>query len=179
MAKRKRKKSTSVRRRSLSAKPARRRRRRLGAGAGMFKMLSDPLIGGLVGAGAGIVLKHFASNMMKDKNNQPNMLIGTAVPLALAFFLRKKAPFAAASMAGAPAVIYLASLKKKDGTAMIPLLSEYDNVNFADVELLNDDSPLFLSANGQPLFLSDQNWSMNESEDEFTGMNDYNDDDDF
>lgn len=155
MAKRRKK---SVRRRptGLSARPRRsvRRRRRMSAGgAGIFKMLSDPFIGGIAGAVAGVVVKNLAAKMMKG-----NKMIGAAIPIVGAFLLKKKMPFVAAGMVGAPVLSLLAE--------KIAFLRENDAI-FVSPDLLNDDSPLFLDEDGSPLVLSENTYGLEEEDNGF------------
>lgn len=156
MAKRRRK---TTRRKSpaLSARSPRkttRRRRRMSAGGqGIFKMLSDPMIGGIAGAVVGVLAKNLAAKMVKD-----NKMIGTAIPVIGAFFLKKKLPFVAAGMVGAPVLSLLAE--------KIAFLRENDAV-FVSPDLLNDDSPLFLDEGGAPLVLAENTYSLDDDDNGF------------
>jgi len=155
MAKR-RKKTGRRKTTTLSARPRRsvRRRRRMSAGgAGMFKMLSDPFIGGIAGAVVGVLAKNMAAKMMKD-----NKMIGAAIPIVGAFLLKKKMPFVAAGMVGAPVLSLLAE--------KIAFLRDNDAI-FVSPDLLNDDSPLFLDEDGSPLVLSENTWSLDDDDNGF------------
>lgn len=148
----KRKKSHSRKRHShLSGhrRSSHRRRRRMSAGGGMFKILSDPIIGSTVGALAGLALKKLASKMVKD-----NAMIGTLVPVAGGFLLRKKMPFLAGGMAAGALAGLIA--------AKVPFLNDNNNTDWVNPDLLRDDEPLLLSADGQPLLLSEQSYSLND-----------------
>jgi len=163
MAKRRRK---SVKRKTtgLSARPrksVRRRRRMSAGGAGIFKMLSDPFIGGIAGAVVGVVAKNLAAKMMKG-----NKMIGAAIPIVGAFLLKKKMPFVAAGMVGAPVLSLLAE--------KIAFLRDNDAI-FVSPDLLNDDSPLFLDEEGTPLVLSENTYGLEDEGDNGFYLSDEND----
>ena len=115
--------SSSTRKRAgLSARP-RRRRRRMGAGAGAFKMLSNPIIGGAVGALAGLVV----NKLMKKVNLPGGALTAAILPIGGAFFASKKFPFVGAGMAAGVAGAFIVQ--------KFPALA--DDAHFINDNLLN------------------------------------------
>lgn len=150
------KKKTHARKRRHTATPTKKhhKRRRMSAGAGTFKMLSNPIFGGIVGGAAGILLK----NVIKKAMN--NEMIATVAPLAVGFLIRKKAPMVSAGMIAVPALSYI-------GTK-VPMLAEGGNVTFAD-NLLLSGNEYTLNEN---LYLSDE-YTMNDMEEESTSFADY------
>lgn len=126
----KRRKSSGRRRRrttSMSAPRRHRRRRTLSAGASLFKAVSNPIIGGALGAlvaraGSNIAKKAFGGDANTD-------MIIDAAPALIGVMLMKKAPSVAAGMIGSAIVKTLES--------QIPLLNENSSTNFADPRLLS------------------------------------------
>ncbi len=146
MAKRRKKRAHTKKRASLAApKKHRRRRRRLGAGDKMFKMLSNPIAGGLAGAVAGYIGAKVGKKIMKSEMGG---LIGSGVVVVL---LHKKAPFAAAGAVGGGAVGMVEGyVAKLPATSMIAKLLNEDANFVNDSDMLND-SPIILSDDGREL----------------------------
>lgn len=130
-------KKHSAKRRHYSKHTTHRRRRRMSAGRGAAGFLANPIVGGIVGGLAGMVVTKFA----KKANLPGGDMTGAAVPVVAAFFLRKKFPALAAGMASGAGVALLAP--------KIPFLNEGESLQayFADPEVL--------SADGEPLQISD------------------------
>jgi hypothetical protein len=148
------------RRRSTTVKTThRRRRRRMSAGgAGVFKAVSDPIIGGIAGGLAGLLVKKVAKKFVHD-----NDLIAAIIPVAGGFLLKKKAPYFAAGMVATPLLAYAV---QKFPALQEMGLNEYGNTSFADDLLLSapkDEPPILLS---NPIedddILHDANYQLND-----------------
>lgn len=115
------------------------RRRRMSAGRGAAGILSNPVVGGIIGGLAGLAVTKFA----KKANLPGGDMTGAAVPLVVGFLIRKKYPALAAGMAAGAGTALIAP--------RIPFLNEsleaYQPAEFADAEVL--------SADGTPMYLSD------------------------
>lgn len=152
MAKHRRKKSTKHRK-SISLSSGGRkhhRRRRVSGGSNkIFKMVSDPLIGGLAGGLAAVLI----GKLVKKFSNN-NEMAALAAPLVIGFLLKKKAPALSSGMVAVPLMGFLS---KK-----IPMLSESNMVSFAD--------PLLLA---EPLILSEQGYTLQEEPEEVYTFDEY------
>lgn len=145
----KRKKSTHKRRAHYTVGHTVRKRRRMSAGAGAFKAVSNPVLGGLLGGLAGIVVKNMIGKAMAGKDNAE--LVSTIAPVAVGFLIRKKAPYVAAGMVAVPAVRYIATASKIELLAedTLSTMEEAGNTSFVSENLLLSDN----------LYLSDQDFS--------------------
>lgn len=115
------------------------RRRRMSAGRGAAGVLANPVVGGIVGGLAGLLVTKFA----KKANLPGGDMTGAAVPLVVGFLIRKRYPALAAGMAAGAGTALIAP--------RIPFLNEgmdeFQPAQFADATVL--------SADGEPLSLSD------------------------
>lgn len=119
---------------NLSARPRKHRRRRMSAGTSAFKVFSNPLVGGLGGAIAGLLVK----KVLKKVTLPGGEMTATLVPIGAAFVLRKKLPFVAAGLASGAAASFIVS--------KFPALG--DDASFVNDNLLNAGAPLVLDASG-------------------------------
>lgn len=134
-------KKHSAKRRHYSHKVTRHKRRRLSAGRGMGNILSNPIVGGIIGGLAGMVVTKFA----KKANLPGGEMTGAIVPVVGAFFLRKKFPALSAGMASGAGVALIAP--------KIPFLNEGD-MQEGSLEAYYAD-PAVLSADGEPVQISE------------------------
>lgn len=152
----KKRKSAKRRHASLSEggkKRSHKKRRRMSAGTGMsgiFKMVSDPLIGGIAGGIAAVLIQKIVKKAAKD-----NEMIAAIVPVAIGFLIKKKAPAFAAALIAVPA---LSLIKSK-----VKFLSDDGAVNFVNDRILSE--PLLLSSSGRPLILGEENFSYSINDD--------------
>lgn len=114
------------------------RRRRMAAGRGAAGMLSNPVIGGIIGGLAGLAVTKFA----KKANLPGGDMTGAAVPLVVGFLIRKRYPALAAGMAAGAGTALIAPRIK-----FLNEMDEFQPAQFADAEVL--------SADGMPMYLSD------------------------
>lgn len=122
------------------------RRRRLSAGGGTFKAVSNPIVGGIIGGLAGIVVKNLITKTMAANKNAD--MIGTLAPVAVGFLIRKKMPFVASGMIAVPAIKYIGTKVPMLAEDMATM-EEAGNTSFVSENLLLSDN----------LYLSDQEWS--------------------
>lgn len=156
MAKRRR---TTHRRKSVSLSSGGRkrhhRRRRISAGGrGVFKAVSNPIVGGIVGGLASRVITNLAKGLI-DKAlpaGGNNAMIAELAPVALGLFLRKKMPAVANGLIAVPIVKLIGS--------KVAFLNEEGNHSFVSERILSDGQPeRFLSARNY--FLSDSTFRYN------------------
>lgn len=167
MAKRRRK-AKAVKR--ATPKKATRKRKRMGAGGNkMFKAVSNPIVGGIVGGAIAILVKNLAKKFTKSEND----LLISGIPIVLGFMLMKKAPFLSAGMIAVPA---LQLIGKK-----VPMLAEDNSVSWANLNLLSDNNDMdedFLLSDNNPLLLAEQGYGLNDyAGSVYGGMSDDNEGD--
>lgn len=122
----------------LSAKKHTRRRRRMGAGK-VAGMLSNPVIGGIIGGLAGMAVQKFS----KKANLPGGEMTGTAVPILVAFLIRKRYPAVAAGMAAGAGAAWIAP--------KIPFLNEgeFISANYVNADVLNADGETMAISEGE------------------------------
>ena len=112
----------------------------------MFKMVSDPITGGISGAIAGMILKKLASKVAKD-----SQIVGVLVPVAGGFLLKKKAPFFATGMIAGGAISFVSDMvSKQPANSMLHKLLG-DDAHFVNDNLLSANQPILLSADGSEI----------------------------